>query len=181
MHKQELLSYFNNEDYGDYVKNYLVRHWKEKSSDGYWQDLVTDNFMDRHTVEGTVTKEKAVDICRSRSNNGTRGFTSTLITEALVKKVIRFIANNVIEWHGKNVKAFANYSIPVQGTMWTVVCTPNKGFEPTSYQDAVVVGINREGLINHFHGDARCAQPPFYAVTDGKKPTEIRLMDEKYP
>jgi hypothetical protein len=133
-----------------------------------WPDLVTDNFAQRHTVEGSISEQKTRDVCRQRSADGTQDFTSTSLTTDFMIKIARYIAENVIEWHGKNVKAFANYKLNVDGMMWTVVCKANQGFLPTCYRDKVVVGIDRSGLINHFHGDAQYAQGRIYEITNGE-------------
>jgi hypothetical protein len=127
-----------------------------------WPELVTSKFAARHTVEGNISQQKAVDVCRQRSADGDRNFTSTSLAESLIKDVVNYLAKNVIEWHGKNIKGFANYHVDVKGTMWTVVCHAGKGFAPTCYQDSVVVGIDQSGLINHFHGDAQYASGKIY-------------------
>lgn len=164
MTKDELLKHYKSDDYQDYLTHYLVKHWQDESGKGKWQELVTVNFMDRHTVDGTVTEQKAIDLCRVRSQGGTRDFVSTLLAEDLVKKVVLNIAKNIIKWHGDNIKGFANYLINEQGMLCTVVCKANEGFISHNYRDAVVVGINKEGLINHFDGDATYAntENPIY-------------------
>jgi hypothetical protein len=162
MTRQELLRYYQNEDYKDYVGKYLVKHWKDESNRNDWEALVNNNFANRHSVEGTLTKEKAVDVCRERSHEGTIDFTSTSLSTDFVERIVRYIATDIIEWHGKNRGEFTNYEVSAPGMMITVQSKAGQGYLHTQYRDKVVVGISREGLITHFHGDATYADGAIY-------------------
>jgi hypothetical protein len=162
MTREELLQKHHDEEYDNYVKHYLIQHWKDESEKGNWRDLVSIHFADRHSVEGTITEKGATDKCRERSHEGTRDFTSTSLPASYVTTIVRYIATNIIEWHGKNRRPFTNYEISVTGTMITVKCTAGKGYTPTQYRDKVVVGISPEGLITHFHGDIKYAEKPIF-------------------
>jgi hypothetical protein len=173
MERVELLAHYaelNPDSYTkDYVGKFLVKHWKDESTKRNWRQLVTDNFALRHSVEGNISEEKAVDTCRARSAQGTNDFISTTLTTDFVENIVRFVADNIIEWHGKNRGDFTNYEVSVKGMMITVKCDASKkAFLPTHYKDKVVVGINREGLINHFHGDAQYAQGAIYGKVGEK-------------
>jgi hypothetical protein len=158
----------------DYVEKFLVKHWQDESKKRNWEELVTTNFADRHAVDGKLSVEKAVDICRQRSGQGAHDFTSTTLTTDFVQNIVRFVADDIIAWHGKNRGNFTNYEISVRGMMITVKYDASKkAFLPTQYNDKVVVGINREGLINHFHGDAQYAEGSIYRK-DGNNIIKIR-------
>ncbi|HEU0014991.1 MAG TPA: hypothetical protein VFQ45_14985 [Longimicrobium sp.] len=167
MNQAELLRTFANESYDDYVKHYLVKFWTDKAGANDWQSVVSAAFAGRHTVDGSVSENKAVDVARNRSGGGTRDFVSTLLSESLVRKAVKYIADNVIALHGKQRGAFTNYLVPVEGTMWTVQVKANEGFLPKQYRDSVVVGIDRNGLITHFHGDRTYAEGDIYQVERG--------------
>jgi hypothetical protein len=167
MTREELLGYYadlNPDSYSkDYVEKYLVKHWKDESTPKGWIHLVTENFAIRHSVEGDISEQKAIDTCRVRSGQGANDFISTTLTTGFVVNIVRFVADNIILWHGKNRGDFTNYEASVNGTMITVKYDASKkAFLPTQYKNKVVVGINREGLINHFHGDAQYAQGNIY-------------------
>lgn len=160
MSKKDLLAKYADEvnyPYDDYVKHYLVDHWKKAASQNDWEEVVSENFADRHSVEGSLSKHKAVDICRRRSGGGTRNFTSTTLDQGFIQKIVKYISDHLVAWHGKHAKEFRNYRIGVDGTMWTVRCEDGD-FLPKCYRDSVVVGLDRRGLVTHFHGDASAAQ-----------------------
>ena len=137
--------------YDDYRKHYLVPFWNERAQNGKWQEVVSDNFRDRHTVDGTVSKEKAVDILRDRSGNFTRPFTSTLISEKLMRKVVAVLAKNNIPSHPQR---FTNYSVgDAEGMVWVAWTTGDGRYQVQQNRTSVIVGINEPGILNHFHGD----------------------------
>lgn len=168
MDRTELLHRHANEEYDDYVKHYLVKYWQDMSQKADWESLVTANFASRHTVEGSLSEEKAIDVCSNRSGGGANNFTSTSLDKGFVERIVRYICEHVIAWHGQQIKGFANYQLPVKGQMYTVQAKANEGFLPRMYRDQVVVGIDGSGLINHFHGDAQYANPPIYVVDANK-------------
>jgi hypothetical protein len=168
MTRDELRRYYNElnnaESYtNDYVKKYLVPYWMEKSEKRNLADLISPHFANVHLVEGGLSQEKAVQMCVERSGYGANNFTSTVLATNFVEKIARYITNNIIELHGKHRGVFTNYQVPERGMMITVTYNAEKKqFNPTQYSDQVVVGIDREGLITHFHGDAQYATGDIY-------------------
>jgi hypothetical protein len=171
---EKLLEYYNELNDGDnykknYVQKYLIPHWKEESLRRNLRALISPHFANVHLEEGTITPEKAVDMCLQRSHQGANDFTSTVLSKDFVERIVRYITNNIIEWHGNNRGVFTNYQVTERGMMITVKYdAEKKQFLPTQYSDQVVVGINREGLINHFHGDARYATGDIYGIVGNK-------------
>ena len=129
-------------------------------------NLISPHFADVHLVEGSLSKEKAVDMCVERSHQGAHDFTSTILATGFMEKIAHYISKNIIEMHGKQRGVFTNYLIPERGAMITVKYDAEKQkFLPTQYSDQVVVGIDREGLITHFHGDAQYATGDIFINT----------------
>ncbi|HEY9432521.1 MAG TPA: hypothetical protein VI260_13745 [Blastocatellia bacterium] len=171
MTRRELLTYYdelNADNYKDYVNKYLVGHWKEESERGNWRDLVTDAFAARHGVEGTVTAGKARDVAHQRSAGGQNDFTSTSLSEEDLVKIVRDISKNVILAHGKHFNEIPgniiNYELSVTVRPVTVQVFADKGFKQNQGQVNVVVGINKQGLICHYHGDAEYSGGTVYYV-----------------
>jgi len=148
MTKADLLKYVD-EDWKDYRNKYLVPYWKDKAGSGKWQELVTDNFKARHTVDGTVSQEQALKVCKQRSANGTHDFNSTIVTEALMKSVVKLISDSKIAQH---TKAFTNYKIGASGYLFDVSAKANKGYLVRVCKGSVEVGVDATGIINHLHG-----------------------------
>jgi hypothetical protein len=174
MTRRDLLTYYaelNPDNYRDYVNKYLVGHWKEESEKGNWRDLVTDAFAARHGVEGTVTTGKARDVAHQRSAGGQNDFTSTSLSEDDLVKIVRDISKNVILAHGQNFETLrlniVNYELSVTVRAVTVQVFAGKGFKQNQDRVNVVVGINKEGLICHYHGDAEYSGGPIYYVEGG--------------
>jgi hypothetical protein len=137
--------------YGDYRKHYLVPFWNERAANGKWEEVVSASFKDRHTVEGTVSREKAVDVLKTRSNDFTRPFTSTLISEKLMRKVVAVLANKNIPTHPQR---FTNYSVgDAAGMVWVAWTKGDGQYQVQQNRTSVTVGINEPGILNHFHGD----------------------------
>ena len=172
--QSDLLSYFDNETYHDYVDKYMLPYWNTNSQN--WRNLVTNQFANRHSVEQTITSQAAINKCRERLGNLDE-FTSTILPESYIKKIVTYInergnisnvlSGRVIEFHGKQVKQFANYNIQPESNIITVKCyRDNRPEQVYQGSSGVVIGINRNGLINHFHGD-RYANKPYYDVENG--------------
>lgn len=162
MTREQLLEYYRNEEYDDYVGKYLVPHWRKESGDNNWGDLVNNGFAVRHSVEGSLSKQKAKKICEIRSQMGAINFTSTSLSTDFVQRIVQYVATHIIQWHGKNRGRFTNYMVQVEGEMITVQCKAGEGYLTTEYRDKVVVGIDRDGLITHFHGDVTYADGDIY-------------------
>jgi hypothetical protein len=174
MTRRELLTYYeelHEDNYKDYVNKYLVGHWKQESERGNWGDLVTDAFAARHGVAGTVTTGKARDVAHGRSAGGQNDFTSTSLSEDDLVKIVRDVSKNVILAHGKHFDEIPgniiNYELSVIVRPVTVQVFSGKGFKENQGQVNVVVGINRQGLICHYHGDAEYSRGTVYYVEEG--------------
>ncbi|MDA8230618.1 MAG: hypothetical protein M0006_04685 [Magnetospirillum sp.] len=169
--REQLLEYyqeFGDSDYSAYTK-YLYPHWEGWTNSNNWSHLVTDHFNQCHVCDGTVTPERAEDLFMARSNNGSFPFTSTLLSESFILAITRAIRDNVIRFHAGTVRAFANYELAVKGYMITVTNQNSTQTRQTlQYRDGVVVGIDRRGLINHFHGDASYASGGDIYVPSGQ-------------
>jgi hypothetical protein len=175
MRREELLEKYDElypDNYRDYVNKYLVDHWRKESEKGNWRDLVTNAFATRHGGEGTVTTQQARDVSHLRSAGGQNDFTSTTLSEDDLVKIVQNISKNgIIQWHGQNNQGFnggfANYELSVTVRAVTVQVFAGKGFKPNQDRVNVVVGINRQGLICHYHGEAEYADGTIYHVDGG--------------
>ncbi|HSG41341.1 MAG TPA: hypothetical protein VLE27_16995 [Thermoanaerobaculia bacterium] len=180
MTSKELERYRNEESYEDYLEA-LEAYWKEntESEDG-WENLVSSKFMTKHTVDGTVSREKAIDVCWARSADGSKDFVSTLIPADLMREFCRVVAKKIRRLLLNNKQKFqdhpgslVNVLIPRPGMVFTAWYRKKNGSKKSILVEAnrqkVIVGINEDGFIVHFHGDSKYKPSgPFYDL-DGKR------------
>ncbi|WP_141100990.1 hypothetical protein [Roseateles aquatilis] len=153
MNQATLLSHRDDGDWKDYHK--LLRKFYQEVSDQrrtQYQQAYTAAFLTRHAVEGTVTKQKALDVARVRSNDGTRDFESTIVTPDLLAAVVLEVNSRFIAGHGA---AFQTYQLrEASGQLIHVSCKANQGFLVRQGKGSFNVGLNENGIINHLEASS---------------------------
>ncbi len=149
MDQATLLSHRNDGDWKDYHK--LLRKFYQEVADQrrtQYQQAYSAAFLARHSVEGTVTKEKALDVARLRSNNCTRDFESTIVTADLLAAVVLEVNNRFIAGHTGT--GFQNYQLKdTSGQLIHVSCKANQGYLVRQGKGSFNVGLDANGIITH--------------------------------
>ncbi|MEA3122960.1 MAG: hypothetical protein QOH33_2559 [Paraburkholderia sp.] len=148
MNQAELLKYAGQESWDDYRKHYLIRYYKEKSDhrSAHWRDCFTNVFLNRHSVEGTLTQQAALDVCRRRSLRGTQDFESTLVDAGLLQKIVAEVSERFIAGHQPEYRLC---DLRSAGMLIHVSCTAGVGFLLRQAVGSFKVGIDENGLICH--------------------------------
>lgn len=149
MDQATLLSHRNDGDWKDYHK--LLRKFYQEVSDQrktQYQQAYSAAFLQRHSVEGTVTPQKAVDVARARSREGTRDFESTIVTADLLAAVVLEVNNRFISGHTGT--GFQKYELrDTSGQLIHVSVKANQGFLVRQARGSFNVGLDANGIITH--------------------------------
>ncbi len=152
MDKKELLDAFEQEDRADYGRRYLLPYWKEHAGQA-GNALLGGNFELNHL--GTLSKSATAKAAARRSGNAVRNFTSTTMPPDSIRTITSYLQRYAIGQHVAAGLPFRNYQLGLAVASVTVAVDAEKG-GGTQKQEWIfpVVGINQQGLINHFHGSA---------------------------
>ncbi len=152
MNKKELLEAFEQEDRTDYGRRYLLPYWKEHAGQP-GDALLGGTFQSKHL--GVMSKSASAKIAAARSGNAARDFTSTTMPPDSIRKITSYLLRYAIEQHVAAGLPFRNYQLGIAvASMTTAVDAEAGGGTQKQEQIFPVVGINTQGLINHFHGSA---------------------------
>lgn len=157
MDQKTLLTY-RQEDWKDYHRHYLVPFYKEVSAQRrtQFQEAYTKAFLEKHSVAGTLTREKALKIASKRSGAGTRDFESTIATEDLLASIVEEVASRFISGHGP---AFQTYRLNASGQLIHVSVKEGKGAYVRQAHGSFKVGIDKDGLIDHLESTSYSDMP----------------------
>lgn len=127
-------------------------------------DVLTQNFLDNHV--GKLSDSAAKNVAKVRSHNAGMDFTSTLLAESSIGDLINMISADIIPWFIRNEFVFHNYLIErnVQSITIKVSAAAGGGVQ-TGEQIRPVVGIDPQGLVNHFHGPSDHASGDIFVKT----------------
>ncbi len=124
--------------------------WKDCAKRGA-TDVLTQNFLDNHV--GKLSDSVAKNVAKARSYNAGIDFTSTLLAESSIGSLINIISTDIVPWFIRNDFVFRNYLIDhtIQSITIKVSAAAGGGIQ-TGDKIRPVVGIDPQGLLNHFHG-----------------------------